>query len=519
MRRLLLAFSLCACATYRVLPVPPPPAGFSPLAVQYEQTRFFFHSVKDDTVFERVFAGPGVLIATVLQPDTGVYASSDGGLDWSFARLPAEDEEPRVFREVLFGQQRIVARSASRLWQSDDGGRTWTATPLPGVVDAAALASDGTIYAAGQGRIFVSSGQGWKALSVQGAPPGWRARSIAVDPAQPRTVYLSLRSSEADLLARVSALLDWGSDEALAALKLVDSRDPAAREYSFGDGAVYATNDGGTLWRKTGLSMDAWLVARDGVIHAVAADPLLQAAALARRYPDLAAALGRQLHGDPADAASLRVACAWPGRERLLAGPLGAAVVFRAEAGAWARVVDPAPALLAALRPADEERRIVTEKRPPPRLAMPQTYAPVGRGRAGVAQPAPLAPPVPARRRGPVRAVAAETLLSLLDPVRLLSRFNAGMPLTGVAGEYAYVPAERFWNELVEAMAKESAEEGEISLGPAAPRTPVFSFLHSAGGAWKDVPETPSRGYPAGIAATPGQVFLVISGRVVRYVP
>jgi hypothetical protein len=515
-RRLFLALPLCACATYRVLPVPPPPAGFSALAVQYEQTRFFlFHSIKDDTVFERIFAGPGVLIATVLQPDTGVYASSDGGLDWSFARLPADDEDPRVFREVLFGEQRIVARSASRLWQSDDGGRSWTATPLPGGVDAAALASDGTIYAAGQGRIFVSSGQGWKALSVQGAPPDWRARSIAVDPAQPRTVYLSLRSSQADLLARVSALLDWGSDEALAALKLVDSRDPAAREYSFGDGAVYATNDGGTLWRKTGLSMDAWLVARDGVIHAVAADPLLQAAALARRYSDLAAVLGRQLHGDRADPASLRAACAWPGRERLLAGPLGAAVVFRAEAGAWARVVDPAPALLAALRPAVEERRIVTERRPPPRPAMSQTYIPLGRGPPRI----PPTGPTPAPRRGPGRALAAETLLSLLDPVRLLSRFNAGLPLTGVAGDYAYVPAENFWNELVEAMAKESAELGEISLGPGAPRSPVFSFLHSADGAWKDVPETPSRGYPAGIAAAPGQVFLVISGRVVRYVP
>jgi hypothetical protein len=350
---------------------------------------------------------------------------------------------------------------------------------------------------------------------VQGAPPGWRARSIAVDPAQPRTVYLSLRSSQADLLARVSALLDWGSDEALAALRLVDSRDPAAREYSFGDGAVYATNDGGTLWRKTALSMDAWLVAREGVIHAVAADPLLQAAALARRYPDLAAVLGRQLHGAPADPASLRAACAWPGRERLLAGPLGAAVVFRAEAGAWARVVDPAPALLAALRPAVEERRAVTEARPPPRPVMSQTYVPIGRGPPRV--PSSLPPPAP--RRPPARALAAETLLSLLDPVRLLSRFNAGLPLTGVDGQYAYVPAERFWNELMEAMVKESAEEGEISLGPAAPRTPVFSFLHSAGGAWKEVPETPSRGYPAGIAAAPGQVFLVISGRVVRYLP
>jgi len=120
--------------------------------------------------------------------------------------------------------------------------------------------------------------------------------------------------------------------------------------------------------------------------------------------------------------------------------------------------------------------------------------------------------------------------LTLLDPQRLLARFNSGRRLTGIAGDkllYAYVPTQQFWDSLVDAMANESDAEGEIALGSARPGPGsaldgAFELLSSTdGGAhWSELPlprfdhslhDRSILPYPVDIAAVPPQAFVVFA--------
>jgi len=150
-------------------------------------------------------------------------------------------------------------------------------------------------------------------------------------------------------------VLDLSSDEAVAAFKLVDARDAPPAFGPAGDG-VYVTADGGGLWKKNGLALDAWLAEREGTLYAVAAEPIVQAAALMRRNPDMAGAAELQFKGGRADAAVLRAALRYPGREALLAGPVAAALVWRSADGGttWSRLADPPLPIAVMLRSAAE---------------------------------------------------------------------------------------------------------------------------------------------------------------------
>src|SRR3989442_1538646 len=122
-------------------------------------------------------------------------------------------------------------------------------------------------------------------------------------------------------------------------------------------------------------------------------------------------------------------------------------------------------------------------------------------GRRGGRRAAPSGQPPPQQvQRGP-RTVPPETFFTLLDPLRLLARFNSGRALTGIAGDkvlHAYAPTEQFWNSLVDAMVAESDAEGEIALSPgrrgldSAPEV-AFELLFSTdgGASWSEL--TPPR--------------------------
>src|SRR6185503_14454718 len=200
------------------------------------------------------------------------------------------------------------------------------------------------------------------------------------EPASPATGGAQGRAAiEAprDLLSRFVALLDYSSDEAVSALALADSRDDSPHTIAWdaarGDG-VYTSLDGGASWKKTGLALDAAIASVDGALYAVAAAPILQAAALVRRYPDLAALAGRQMHADRADPAGLRAACRYPGRDALLAGPIATALIFRTTDGGatWARVHDPPLPLALALREAMERAQWEPSFYAPPQRQRPQ---------------------------------------------------------------------------------------------------------------------------------------------------
>src|SRR5262249_36096881 len=118
------------------------------------------------------------------------------------------------------------------------------------------------------------------------------------------------------------------------------------------------------------------VVAREGALYAVAADPVLRAAGLIRSHPDLAAAAERHLAGDRADGAALRAPCAFPRREARLAGPIAPRPRSpTADLGApCSRRVDPALPLLLALR--EEIERVWWE---PPAAAQPRPQSDGGR--------------------------------------------------------------------------------------------------------------------------------------------
>ena len=134
MRGLLLA--LCAgCASYRLLPLPAEPG---PMPVRYEKTRLFFRSVEQDGALARVFAGPSAILATVASPQSGVFASTDGGASWAFSPAPA-------FDAVLFSPRVIYVIAEGRVLHSDDDGNSFQGAPTDDPIEALTLGPEGIL--------------------------------------------------------------------------------------------------------------------------------------------------------------------------------------------------------------------------------------------------------------------------------------------------------------------------------------------------------------------------------------
>src|ERR1700737_4533482 len=558
--------ALCGCASYRVLPSPAPATGLSPLQMRYQETRLWvFRSVKEDGAVERVFVDPHDsmrVVVTLLRPEAAAYASSDGGASWTRASLPLDVPDPdqhaqaalvrpRLLAEVLFDARdgrRAWARARGRVFQTEDGGLTWAATPLAGIV-ALAQGMDGLLWAAGEGGLHVSDdgGRSWvhRPVHLPGATADvrLRVRSLVLDQRGGR-ILLGVRDARSDAgPVAIATVLDGTSDAAPAARARLDATDaPPRAPPAFGQGVtgVIETRDGGASWRRTGLALDAWLTSADGALYAVAADPMIEAAFLVRTHPELATALAQQLHGLHVDAASLRPAFLFPGRDRLLAGPVAAAPVFRSadEGATWVRVLSLEPALAASLRTSIDAQISAWEESPPPARGgerPPERGAGTGanptgpgrrgdrggrRGRRGTA---------PEAIRTAPRAPSAEALQAYLDPPRLLARFNSGLALTGMARAgaefYAWAPTATHWDRLTDAALPASDAEGEISLGPGAtPAGPgAFTLLRSTdgGASWAEVAQGPdafdsagrprvqhSAPYPPWLAAGPREAFI-----------
>jgi len=98
----------------------------------------------DDSHVMTLNAGPqDQLFATAC---TGIYASSDGGSQWTkLEGIPEESRRTRSFRESPDGNL-LLAGTTGGLWISENRGRTWRlATRKDLVVNAVLLEPDGTI--------------------------------------------------------------------------------------------------------------------------------------------------------------------------------------------------------------------------------------------------------------------------------------------------------------------------------------------------------------------------------------
>src|SRR5712671_4469802 len=310
---------VAGCASVHALPSPPAAPGASPLPLKLEYARLgIFTSVHDDVEIERLFvnpADPRVVLVTATAPRGGVFATSDAGITWSFAELDLLDREEviaasdgsgaRLFRDAIFDPadaRRVFARTQRALLRSEDAGATWTpcslAAPGEGAVQVDTAAFAGSSLLVASGRYLHSSEDAGRSFSrrpirVDGIAEDnrVRVRSIAVDPDDPRRVVIALHGIDdgTDIARGVRSALDGTSDVGLAALALVDSKDPRPQRFSLGAGpsGVLVSTDGGIEWQRSGLALDAWLVARRGVVYALAASPILEAAALARERPAL----------------------------------------------------------------------------------------------------------------------------------------------------------------------------------------------------------------------------------------
>jgi photosystem II stability/assembly factor-like uncharacterized protein len=491
--------SLLAGCAYNVLPGGTSTNGSGPLLLRFNHGQRYIETPtgrellptrEEDVNPYRVFAARGLLLCGATQPELGLWVSRDQGRSWKIAAVPV------ILNEILLDGKLLYGRDLHTLWKSDDDGRSWSPA-LTGRADIEtfAVSSDGQVLAGAGGHIYsASNGRGLRALTIQGAEAP-RFRSVA---AIRQNMLASVRGPEkTEFLPQVRELVGGHASEATAAL---DSKTPV----SFGGAAIYLSHDGGALWKKTALGLDAWLVEHDGAVYAVAADPLLEAAALSRKWPGLAHALDQQLHDQRVDADDIRNALPWPGRDALLKGwfPL----VFRTtDAGEnWQRVTEVPYAVRADVfrQLANYPAEHFTPVQAAPRLSQP--------GRKG-REELPVAEPKITPR------VTAETLLTFLDPIRLLSVQNHA-PLIGFAGSgkdrWAFVPTQETWLALSAAVVAGTSAEGEIWTGTVGPyRGPLAELLRSTDGGetFSEVHGFPNA-WPTSLAVAPGEAYVTLRG-------
>jgi len=126
----------------------------------------------------------------------GLYRSSDGGATWTtLTSIPATVSLGGCRSDPL----RVIAgTSEGKVLLSSDGGASFSvasALPADSAVAAVAISSDGRVWAGttglSSGSLYTStdSGASWSEVSA-GQPNGAVVRSIYVDPADERTVYV-----------------------------------------------------------------------------------------------------------------------------------------------------------------------------------------------------------------------------------------------------------------------------------------------------------------------------------------
>ena len=178
----------------------------------------------------------------------GVFKSTDQGMSWQWKRsgfpeaqrygwsapigaLCFDPTRPNVLYAGI-GRPREGRDGKGQVYKSEDCGETWRLITQPGVLDAAAIASDLEVSSDGKVILYATNkglyrsedgGATWQ-LSIQGLPHG-DVREVAFAPSNPQAVYCTVRTT--------------------------------ARDGAPFNGGVYRSDDGGRTWqpRSNGLAM------------------------------------------------------------------------------------------------------------------------------------------------------------------------------------------------------------------------------------------------------------------------
>jgi photosystem II stability/assembly factor-like uncharacterized protein len=215
---------------------------------------------------------------------TGVYKSTDAGATWK-RRLARGDLVRIAIDPSNSGTLYVGAMNA--VLKSTDGGVSWRRAlsfrsgrwALAVVIDPERTA---TVYAGTGAGVFKSTDGGvhWGAASRGLPAPSGRdrfegyVRALAIDPANPSTVYLG---TERGFFRSLDSGESWASDGGRSAPKVVaalaaDPRRPRVLYAGTFDGIVKST-DGGRTWRDSTLGLRRPYVLEHPSIEAIAVEP------------------------------------------------------------------------------------------------------------------------------------------------------------------------------------------------------------------------------------------------------
>jgi len=204
---------------------------------------------------------PGAAGSVLAATGSGVFRTADGGAHWTRLRGLASVNALAVSplrHPVLF-----AGLPGPGVFRSADGGASWTAANrgLTATL-ATALAAD----PAGGGRLYIGTdragvfstrdgGASWNALDRGIANPLTWIYGLAVAPLAPSTLYAM--AGLTDIFASTDAGQTWSRRSPPGSLGLpfmlcgpvVDPRDPLHVLVGGRDGAIGATNDGGSTWQ------------------------------------------------------------------------------------------------------------------------------------------------------------------------------------------------------------------------------------------------------------------------------
>lgn len=216
---------------------------------------------------------------------SGLWISRDSGASWKHsATVPLSGTVTTTAMDPRQSGRVYAAISDGTLSRSDDAGKAWSSSRLPGARPATCLAAlAGSLYAGtGQGVVVsLDGGTSWRPAS--GGLPHTAVNGLAIDPRAPRTIFAA---TDKGLYQTVDGGLSWHKDQGeryvstdggaswqavggQSATDLAGARmtsvavDPhvsgvvVAGDDQFG---IFSSHDGGATWRLVAPSFVSWQV-------------------------------------------------------------------------------------------------------------------------------------------------------------------------------------------------------------------------------------------------------------------
>ena len=205
---------------------------------------------------------PRVMYAGV---EGGAYKSVDGGATWTEISRGFDVGSPvSSFAFDAANRRTVYAAQGTGLYWSGDGGQSWSeiGPRNAGAFDVAAHPTvSGTVYAATLLGLYRSTnadgsgGASWKLLT-RGLPQRYRAILVAVDPASPNRLYLTvadLQGSGGGLYRSDNGGNGWQRISSRTANALAfDARAPRTLYAAIGN-EIYRSTNAGKSWKRLGM--------------------------------------------------------------------------------------------------------------------------------------------------------------------------------------------------------------------------------------------------------------------------